>query len=154
MDEIEIRTHSALHVVKGAARRALGARVTASTFVKGSHGVLTVCLDAKPDDASMGRVDALARQKIGEGAAIRVEELQRDEAERKYGNDMYDLFPVPSSIKTLKVVVIADWNVNACDKQHTPTTREIGGVTLGSWRYRNSKKMLEMPFDVVQEEAA
>ncbi len=38
---------------------------------------------------------------------------------------MYDLFPVPEEVRTLKVVVIEDWNVNACNEAHTETTWNI-----------------------------
>jgi len=144
----ETRTHTALHVVKGAARKVLGTRWTAGTFVNGTHCILTVQLDEKPDDESMSKIEALANQKVSEGALVQVEELSRPEAEKKYGDEIYDLFPVPESIQTLKVVVIPDWNVNACNKEHTRTTGEIRGITLGKWRYRNSRKMLEVPFDV------
>ena len=146
--ETEIRTHTALHVVKGAARIVLGTKWTASTFVNGTHGILTVQLDEKPDDESMSRIKTLSNQKVSEGVPIEALELPRREAEEKFGDEMYDLFPVPESIQTLKVVVIPDWNVNACNKEHTRTTGEIRGITLGKWRYRNSKKMLEIPFDI------
>ena len=35
---VEVRTHTALHVVKGAVVKVLGAKWTAGVYVKGSHG--------------------------------------------------------------------------------------------------------------------
>ncbi len=47
---IEVRTHTALHVVKGAVVRVLGedAMWTAATYVSGRHGRLTVKFTRKP----------------------------------------------------------------------------------------------------------
>jgi len=62
---------------------------------------------------------------------------------------MYDLFPVPEEVKTLKVVVIEGWNVNACNKEHTRTTGEIGEIRIRKVRFRRSKELLEISFEVV-----
>ncbi len=144
----EVRAHTALHVVKGAVRKVLGAKWTASTYVNGQHGRLTVQFERKPEEREMEEVFLLANKKVEENAPVLVEELPRDEAEKKYGDEMYDLFPVPPEVKVLKVVVIPDWNVNACNKQHTSTTGEVGKIYLDHWRFRGSKKLLEVSFNV------
>jgi len=46
----EVKAHAALHVVKGAVRKVLGAKWTASVHVSGSHGRLTVQFNRKPTD--------------------------------------------------------------------------------------------------------
>jgi alanyl-tRNA synthetase len=61
---------------------------------------------------------------------------------------MYDLFPVPEHVKALSVLVIEGWNVNACNKEHTQTTGEVGAIKLGKLRFREAKQLLEIPFDV------
>jgi len=148
MSDAEHRTHTALHIVKGAARMVLGTKWTASTYVSDGHGMLVVSHGSKPSEEAMQQIESLANQKVRESAEIRVEELLRDDAEKKYGDEIYDLFPIPSDIRVLKVVSIPGWNVNACNKKHTQTTREIGKISIGKWRYRNSRQMLEIPFDV------
>ncbi|WP_338602344.1 alanyl-tRNA editing protein [Sulfolobus tengchongensis] len=145
---IEIRTHTALHVVKGAVRKVLGAKWTASTYVSNDHGRLTVKLERKPSDDEMKRVFELANNKIKENAPILVEVLPRENAEKKYGDEIYDLFPIPPEVKELYIVIIPDWNINACNKQHTRTTGEIGEIVEDYWRYRNSKQILEIAFNV------
>ncbi|RLI13876.1 MAG: alanyl-tRNA editing protein, partial [Candidatus Hecatellales archaeon] len=61
---------------------------------------------------------------------------------------IYDLFPIPEHVKTLSILVIEGWNVNACNKEHTKTTGEIGNIKLGKPRFRQAKQLLELPFDV------
>ncbi|WP_297489801.1 alanyl-tRNA editing protein [Thermococcus sp.] len=147
----EVRTHTALHVVKGAVVKVLGegAKWTASTHVKGNRAILTVKFERKPAPEEVREIERLANEKIMENAPVKVYELPREEAEKRFGEDMYDLFPVPSEVKTLKVVVIEGWNVNACREEHTKTTGEIGEVRIRKTRFRKSKGLLEISFDVL-----
>jgi len=146
----EIRTHTALHVLKGAVVKVLGedAKWTASTYVRGNRGVLTVKFSRKPTPEEIAEIERLANEKTRENVPVEVYELPREEAERRFGEDMYDLFPVPEAVKTLKVVVIEGWNVNACNKKHTKTTGEIGEIKIRKVRFRRSRELLEVSFEV------
>ncbi|GAB6136749.1 alanyl-tRNA editing protein [Thermococcus prieurii] len=149
--DVEVRTHTALHVLKGAVVKVLGekAKWTASTYVKGNRGVLVVKFDRKPAPEEVEEIERLANEKVKENVPVRVYELPRGEAEKRFGEDMYDLFPVPEEVKTLKVVVIEGWNVNACNKKHTKTTGEIGEIRIRKVRFRRSKELLEIGFEVL-----
>jgi len=151
----EVRAHTALHVLKGAVVRVLGegAKWTASTYVEGKHGRLTVQFDRKPTDEEVKAVEELTNAKIAEDLKIEVKVLPREVAEDRYGDVIYDLFPVPQHIRELHVVVVYDsdgsiWNINACNKQHLPSARYIGRIKVGKVRFRQSKKLLEIPFDI------
>jgi alanyl-tRNA synthetase len=146
----EVRTHSAVHVVKGAVQKILGAKWTSSVYVSGSHGRLTVQFDRKPTDEEMARIEREANGKIAEGAEVLEFEMEKDEAEGHFGEDMYDLFPVPSGVTILKIVRIPDWNVNCCTHSHVDSTTEIGGIKLGKPRFRNAKRELEIDFDLAE----
>ncbi|NJE76429.1 alanyl-tRNA editing protein [Thermococcus sp. ES12] len=151
MSSVEVRTHTALHVVKGAVVKVLGdgAKWTASVYVDGNHGRLAVKFDRKPTPEEIAEIERLANGKVRENVPIEVYELPREEAEKRFGEDMYDLFPIPPEVKTLKVVVIENWNVNACNKEHTKTTGEIGEIKIRKVRFRKSKELLEISFDVL-----
>lgn len=151
MINIEVRTHTALHVLKGAVIRVLGneAKWTASVYVGGDHGRLAVKFNRKPSNEEIKKIEELTNWKIRENVPIKIYELQREEAERRFGKDMYDIFPIPDSIRNLKVVVIENWNVNACNKEHTEFTGEIGEVKIKRVRFRKSKGLLEISFDVI-----
>ena len=148
---MEVRTHTALHVLKGAVVKVLGeeAKWTAAVYVNGNHGRLTVKFNRKPTKEEIAMIEEFANRKIEENAPIKVYELPREEAEGRFGEDMYDLFPIPEEIRTLKVVIIEGWNINACNKEHTKTTGEIGQIKIRKVRFRKAKELLEISFDVV-----
>ena len=146
----DIRGHTAIHVLKGAVIKVLGrsAKWSASAYSRGNHGGLSVRFDRKPTDEEMNKIEELANQKIKEDAAIEIQELSRIEAEARWGDDIYDLFPLPAELKVVKIFQLPGWNVNTCGEQHTKRTGEIGGMKVTRWRYRANKQLLEMSFDV------
>lgn len=148
MSEEGVRTHSAIHVVKGAAQKVLGAKLTTSTYVNGSHGRLTVQFDRKPSDQEMDMMEREADAKVDENAEVVEFEMDKSEAELHFGDQIYDQFPVPASVTRLKIVRIPDWNINCCIERHVESTGQIGRIRLGKPRFRNSRKELELEFDV------
>jgi alanyl-tRNA synthetase len=151
----EVRTHTALHILKGAVVKILGkeAMWTASTYVNGKHGRLTVQFNRKPTVDEVKSIEELANVKIREDLKIEVIKMSRDEAENTYGEVIYDLFRVPENVRELYIVIIRDsdgsiWNINACNKQHLPSSRSIGRIKLDNPRFRASKNLLEIPFDI------
>jgi alanyl-tRNA synthetase len=145
---IETRTHTALHVLKGAVVKVLGAKWTAGVHVKGNHGRLTLQYDRKPTPEEVTRIEELANSKIREDVPVEVNDMERTEAEERWDDAIYDLFPIPSAITRLTIFHIPDWNVNACNKQHTPTTAQIGRLTITKTRHRAIKKLLEISYDI------
>jgi alanyl-tRNA synthetase len=144
----ELRTHTALHVVKGAVQRVLGAKLTSSVYVSGSHGRLTVQFDRKPTDEELARIEQAANEKVAEGAEVLEFEMEKDEAEGHFGDEIYDLFPVPSGVTRLKIVRIPDWNTNCCNERHVENTLQVGRIKVGKPRFRNSRRELEIEFDL------
>lgn len=144
----EVRTHSALHVVKGAAQKVIGAKWTSSTFAKRDHGRLTVQFEKRPSQEELQRIEQEANRKVNEGAEILEFEMERQEAENHFGDQIYDLFPIPASVTRLKLVRIPDWNVNCCVERHVETTAAIGRIKLERARFRKSRKELELEFHI------
>ena len=125
-----------------------GAKWSASAYNGGSHGGLTVQFDRKPTDEEMAKIEEAANAKIKENAATEMHDMARSDAEAKWGDDIYDLFPLPVDLKVVKVFHLPGWNVNTCGKQHCEKTAEVGGIKIAKWRYRANKQLLEMSFDV------
>ncbi len=150
MSSEEARTHTAVHVLKGAVQKVLGAKLTTSVYVAGTHGRLTVQFDRKPTDEELATVEQAANQKNAEGVEVLEFEMEKEEAEGHFGDAIYDLFPVPSTVTRLKIVRIPDWNVNCCLENHVENTLQIGKIRLGKPRFRNSKKELELEFNLAE----
>jgi len=144
----EFRAHSAVHVLKGAVQKVLGARLTSSVHVSGSHGRLTVQFDRKPTDEEMARVEQAANEKVAEGAEVLEFEMEKAEAEGHFGKAIYDLFPVPSGVTRLKIVSIPDWSINCCNERHVENTLQVGKIRLERPRFRHAKRELEIEFDL------
>jgi len=147
---VETRTHTALHVVKGAIVKVLGddAKWTAGVSADGSHGRITVQFNRKPTDEEINEIERLANEKIEEDQPIETLVMSRVDAEERWGGLIYDLFPLPEHITELQIFHLPGWNVNACNKEHTSSTGAVGGLAISKTRYRNSKQLLEVSFDL------
>jgi alanyl-tRNA synthetase len=139
-----------VHVLKGAVQKVLGAKWTASVYVSGSHGRLTVQFDRKPTDEEVALVEKAANEKVAEGAEVLEFEMEKQEAEGHFGDAIYDLFPLPAGLTRLKIVRIPGWNINCCDERHVENTLQVGRLKLGKPRFRNSKRELEIEFDLAE----
>ena len=140
------KTHTSLHILKGAIQKILGATLTAGIHEENDRGRLTVAFDRKPTDEEMKQVQDAVDKKIEEDAPIDVFEMDRDEAEEKFGNAIYDKFLVPPHIRRLKIAQIKDWNINCCGCEHTNTTGDVGEIRIIKHRFRNAKQQLEVSF--------
>jgi len=40
------------------------------------------------------------------------------------------------------------WNINACNKDHLPSTKCIGKIAIKKYRFRRAKGLLEVSFDI------
>jgi alanyl-tRNA synthetase len=144
----EIRTHTALHILKGAVQLVIGAKWTASVYVEGKHGRLTVQFNRKPTNEEILKIEELANKKILENQPIEELEMDRSEAERIWGDKIYDLFPLPTNITRIKILHIKDWNVNACKATHCKTTGEVKSIKIEKIRFRPAKQLLEISFNI------
>ena len=149
MGSEENRTHTGVHVLKGAVQKVLGVKWTASVYTEGTHGRLVVQFDRKPTDEELARIEQAANDKIAEGAEVLEFEMEREEAEGHFGDQIYDLFPLPASVTRLRIVRIPEWNINCCIENHVENTLLVGKMGLGKPRFRNSRKELELEFDLV-----
>lgn len=145
---VEIRTHTGLHVVKGAIQKILGAKLTTSVAVNGNHGRISVEFNRKPSQPEIKLIEEYANDKIKENAFVEIIHLNRKTAEERWGDLIYDKFPLPERITELTICHIKDWNINACNKEHNSSTGEIGSIQISKTRYRAKKRLLEITFDI------
>jgi len=146
---LNIKIDSALHVLKGAAQKVLNATITTGVYAENNHGKLTVEFNRNINEQEILEIEKQANDKIKENVPIQIFDMQREQAEKQFGNKIYDKFPIPSYIKNLKVVVIDNWNWNCCIGQHYQKTGEIGSIKITKTRFRNSRNELEISFDIL-----
>jgi len=139
---------SALHVLKGAVQKVLDAPLTTSVYAEENKGRLTVEYDGVPSAEQIRDIESLANQKIGEDVPIERIEMDRQEAEAKFGNIIYDKFPVPAHVKRLTILRIDGWNMNCCLGPHVKSTGEIGALKITHHRARPNRSELEISFEV------
>ena len=142
------RVDSALHVIKGAIQKVLGAELTTSVYVGENKGRITVEYGEKPVEEQIKEIEELANRKIQENVPIEVFEMDREEAEAMFGRIIYDKFSVPPHVRKLKIVQIKDWNINCCAGEHVKTTGEIGRIKIRKVRARQKRGELEISFEV------
>lgn len=145
---MDVRTHTALHVLKGAVQKVLQVKWTAGVWAEGLNGRLTVQADKNPTPQELKKIEVEANNKIRENQVIEEYTLDREKAEERWGDSIYDLFPLPQGITTVKVVRIPGWNANCCKEEHTRTTGEIGKITVKKVRFRKNKNLLEISFSL------
>jgi alanyl-tRNA synthetase len=136
-------------VLKGGLQKVLGAKLTVSVYARNSHGRLTIQHRKKPSAEEMKRVEDEANKKIDENAELLQFEMEREEAERHFGQQIYDLFPISKEITRLKIVRIPEWEINCCAEKHVEYTSEIGRIKIDGFRFRTSKQLLEVKFHLI-----
>ena len=140
---------TALHVLKGAVEKILGAELTSGVYEEGNSGRLTVEFDRRPSDEEIAEIEKLSNDKIAENVEIRHFDMSRKDAEEKYGTKIYDKFPVPPHITELKILEIPDWNINCCIGTHTKTIGEIRKIKIKKVKFRNAKQQVELSFELL-----
>ncbi|RLF19218.1 MAG: alanine--tRNA ligase [Thermoprotei archaeon] len=124
-----MRSHTATHILLGAARRVLGPHVWqagASKGVERSHLDITHYKGVSRDE--LNKIELLANKVIRENRHVRVQMLPREVAESKYGFVLYQGGIVPG--REIRVVEIENWDVQACGGTHCESTGEIGLIKL------------------------
>ena len=151
-----------MHVIKGAIVKIYGiptGKTTRSVHFSENgtwQGSITVCHESltKPTQEQKQEMERLCNQLIKDNIDITIQSnIDRSQAEKEFGNQMYDAFPVPSSIKSLNILQIKDWNINCCPKQHLAKTGELIAMKIGKCKFNNKQKSLTVYFTVGQKAA-
>jgi len=154
---------SALHVVKGALVKVLKTPLTTGVTVSSrTKGRISVEYNEQnaPTKEQVDEIEKLMNQKIKQNVPIQVFEIDRKEAEEKYKknpvNDtfIYDKWPVPESVTTLRLIYIEDWNINCSAGKVVPTTGELGSIKISRVNHRPQKKEVEFCFEIGEATSA
>jgi len=150
---------TALHIIKGAIVKVLEiptARTTMSVHFSDRPftGSITIgnCADGKLyklDDAMKEQIERYSNDIIGQNVPCLIHrDLKREDAEKRFGDEMYDYYPVPSKVTVLNVLEIKGWNINCSNKTLCKTTGEVVALKVGKCKFNKNKKELTVYFTV------
>mmetsp|Transcript_38024 Transcript_38024/g.60906 ORF Transcript_38024/g.60906 Transcript_38024/m.60906 type:complete len:296 (+) Transcript_38024:60-947(+) len=150
---------TALHVIKGAIVKVLEiptARTTMSVHFSDTPycGSITLgnCAEGKlykiGDDIKQ-HIEEKANEIIQQNVECTIHRsLSRKEAEEKFGDEMYDFYPVPDSVQTVNVLEIKGVNINCSNKELCKSTGELIALKVGKTKFNGKKKQLTVYFTV------
>lgn len=121
--------HTATHIVNYAARNVLGDHIWqagAEKTVKKARLDIThydsLCLDR------LQEIERVANELVKRDIPVHIMEMPRGEAESRYSMRIYQGGAVPG--KTLRIVAIDDYDVEACGGIHVKNTSQVGLIKI------------------------
>jgi len=124
-----MRHHTGTHILLGAARRVLGDHVWQHGVQKGVERTrLDVSHFKRIEQKELREIERLANAVVMENRPVGTSWMDRNEAERKYGFDLYQGGIVPG--KKVRVVEVEGWNAQACAGTHYTRTGEVGFIKI------------------------
>lgn len=123
------RLHSATHIVNYCARKVLGNHIWQNgSNLKAEEGTLDITHYENLTQDEIFKIERLVNETIFEDKKVMIEELDRVEAEQKYGFTLYQGGAIP--MKVLRVVSIEDGDIEACGGIHMISTGGIGYLKI------------------------
>ncbi|MGD0636666.1 MAG: alanine--tRNA ligase [Nitrososphaerales archaeon] len=123
------RIHTATHILNGASRQVLGPWVWQhSAFKEADYGRLDITHFAHLGEDETRKIEDVANDVVMRDLPVTITNFPRKEAEEKYGFRIFQGGVVPS--RTLRIVNIADWDVQACGGTHVRKTGEVGLIKI------------------------
>ncbi len=121
--------HTGTHILLGAARRVLGEHVWQQGVQKGvERARLDISHFKRVEPNELREIERLANKVVTDNRPVRAEWMDRNEAELKYGFDLYQGGIVPG--KQVRIVDVERWNTQACAGTHFERTGEVGLIKI------------------------
>jgi alanyl-tRNA synthetase len=124
-----MKSHTATHVINGAARRVLGQHVWQFGTQKGIESTrLDITHYHRLTREQLQKIETIANEAVLMNIPVETMWMPRTEAETLYGFRLYQGGAVPG--KEIRVVKIGEWDVEACAGTHLKNTGEIGFIKI------------------------
>ncbi len=121
--------HTATHILNGSSRQVLGPWVWQhSAFKEEDYGRIDITHFSHLTDVEVQKIEDLANEVVRKNLGITNTFMPRQQAEEKYGFRLYQGGVVPG--RTVRVVNIGGWDIEACGGTHTRTTGEVGLIKI------------------------
>ena len=127
--KILTQLHTGTHVLGGALRQVLGTHIWQAGAHKSIQGArLDITHYDNLTEEEIKQVEKTANKIISENINIDIQNMDRSEAESKYGFILYQGGACPG--KTIRTIRIGTHDVEACGGTHVKSTKEIGSIKI------------------------
>ncbi|MBM2852323.1 MAG: alaS [Candidatus Nitrosotenuis sp.] len=118
------KNHTSTHILNSSSRDVLGSWVWQnSAFKEADHARLDITHHSALTDEEVAKIEKKANSIVQKNHPVKIENFDRGTAEQKYGFRIYQGGVVP--VKSVRIVSIKDFDVEACGGTHVKKTREI-----------------------------
>ena len=123
------KNHTSTHILNSSSRSVLGSWVWQhSAFKEEDHARLDITHHSALTDDEIVKIENLANSVVKKNMSVNIESFDRGTAEQKYGFKIYQGGIVP--VKSVRIVSIEDFDVEACGGTHVKKTGEIKLVKI------------------------
>jgi alanyl-tRNA synthetase len=121
--------HTSTHILNSSSRNVLGSWVWQnSAFKEVDHARLDITHHSALTADEVQKIEDIANAKVKENIPVSIESFDRGTAEQKYGFRIYQGGVVP--VKSVRIVSIEDFDVEACGGTHVKRTKEIDLIKI------------------------
>jgi len=118
------KNHTSTHILNSSTRNVLGSWVWQhSAFKEEDHARLDITHHSALTDDEILKIEKLANSIVEKNMSVTIDNFDRGTAEQKYGFKIYQGGIVP--VKSVRIVSIEDFDVEACGGTHVKKTGEI-----------------------------
>ena len=118
------KNHTSTHILNTSSRKILGSWIWQhSAFKDVDHARLDITHHSSLSDEEVQQIEDAANQMVKENIPVSIDYYDRGTAEQKYGFRIYQGGVVP--VKSVRIVSIADKDIEACGGTHVKTTGDI-----------------------------
>ncbi len=123
------KNHTSTHILNSSSRSVLGSWVWQhSAFKEEDHARLDITHHSALTDDEIVKIEDLANSVVDKNMSVTIENFDRGDAEQKYGFKIYQGGIVP--VKSVRIVSIEDFDIEACGGTHVKKTGEIKLVKI------------------------
>ncbi len=123
------KNHTSTHILNSSTRKVLGSWVWQhSAFKEADHGRLDITHHSSLSDGQVRQIEDTANEIVAQDLRVDIRDHDRGAAEQMYGFRIYQGGVVP--VKSVRIVSIGDFDVEACGGTHVKKTGDIGLIKI------------------------
>jgi alanyl-tRNA synthetase len=123
------KNHTSTHILNSSSRNVLGSWVWQhSAFKEDDHARLDITHHSPLSKEEISQIEDTANSIVQKNMSVTIENFDRGTAEQQYGFKIYQGGVVP--VKSVRIVSIEDFDVEACGGTHVKKTGEINLIKI------------------------